>query len=173
MNQERELTDDSSRSSAALRLLPWAKWAAALPPTAHKAVSDVDFTKPYVYVSVPGLAQRLSIVRTELRRWTAAADLGVELAQDIVLAVNEAAANAIEHVYRTPRERPTTVVVFAGQVQPGGMVYVVVSDHGRWQPPSIEDSIRGRGISMMKALADRFALHHDETGTTVLLGWLL
>jgi serine/threonine-protein kinase RsbW len=142
-------------------------WRAAL------LVSGVINVQGPGALSVPGLTQMLPIIRAEHRRWTEAADLDVDLAHDIILAVNEAAANAIEHADRTPRERPTTVVVFAGQVQPGGMVYVVVSDHGRWQPPSIEDSIRGRGISMVKALADRFALHHDETGTTVLLGWLL
>lgn len=169
----RDETEDSSRLSAAVRSLPWAEWAAALPPTARKAVSDVDVAKPCVYVRVPVLTRELPTVRAELRQWAEAADLGVDLVQDIVLAVDEAVANAIEHAYRMPVDEQATVIVFGCQVRPGGMMYVVVSDHGLWRPPPTQDGFRGRGISLMKALTDRCIVHHDETGTTVLLGWLL
>jgi anti-sigma regulatory factor (Ser/Thr protein kinase) len=136
-------------------------------------VSNVDLTAPYVYIAMPALAQELSAVRARLRRWSQAVQLAAEQAEDLVLAVDEALANTIEHAYSRHDSRPGAVTVFAGRLQPDPKVYVVVSDAGHWRLPTVPTGVRGRGVSMMKALADHFDLHHNENGTTVLLGWTM
>jgi serine/threonine-protein kinase RsbW len=151
--------------------LPWAAWVRTLPGAARDRVSHVDLSAPYVYLDLPALAQELPGARAQLRRWSQAVHLTAELVEDVVLAVDEALANAVEHAYEPPAGRPSTVTVFAGRLTPDPQVYVVVSDAGHWRLPPVHAGVRGRGVAMMKALADHFDLHHNENGTTVLLGW--
>ncbi|MCE7003079.1 ATP-binding protein [Kibdelosporangium philippinense] len=149
--------------------LPWAAWVRMLPDTARAAVSEADLTAPYIFISLSAVATELPAARASLRRWSQAIQLYVQQTEDVVLAVDEAVANAVEHAYAD--ENPGAVTVFAGYVKPGSRVCVVVSDSGRWRPPLADTGVRGRGVSMMKALTDHFTLHHNENGTTVLLGW--
>ena len=52
-----------------------------------------------------------------------------------------------------------------------GMLLVDVSDYGTWRQPDPTDrfSIRGRGIPLMRALADRATISPLPTGTQVQL----
>ncbi|MET0236926.1 MAG: ATP-binding protein [Kibdelosporangium sp.] len=166
----RDETEGSARDSGTSQL-PWTAWMRALPDTARDAVSDVDPVAPHVYLRMPALPHELPTARAELRRWSQALKFSSEQAEDVVLAVDEAVANAVEHAYTGPGDQPGAVTVFAGRLVPGDAVRVVVSDVGHWRPPLADTGFRGRGVSMMKALADHFDLHHNENGTTVLLGW--
>jgi hypothetical protein len=65
------------------------------------------------------------------------------------------------------------VTVFAACTRPRHMLHVVVSDGGTWRPPWADVGSRGRGLSIMTGVADRFDLHHGQGGTTVLMGWIL
>ena len=52
----------------------------------------------------------------------------------------------------------------------------VIRDHGRWQPPAptqAEMTWRGRGLPLIRALADHTRLSHDENGTTLTTTWNL
>ena len=49
----------------------------------------------------PARAGALTPIRREVRRWLAPLEVISEAEADLVLAVNEAAANAIDHAYRT------------------------------------------------------------------------
>ena len=46
-------------------------------------------------------------------------------------------------------------------------VVAVISDSGRWRPP--RGHHRGRGITLMKALADEVTIEQTDTGTRVVL----
>ncbi|ONI81682.1 hypothetical protein ALI144C_18985 [Actinosynnema sp. ALI-1.44] len=132
-------------------------------------MAEVDSTAPAVFLTPPASAQQLPTVRTALRRWSRAVQLESRLADDMVLAVDEAMANAVEHAYQVSAAGSDTVTVFAGRA--GSRVYVVVADEGTWRPPPADAGLRGRGVAMMRVLADHFELRHTENGTTVLLGW--
>lgn len=88
---------------------------------------------------------------------------------DIVLAVNEALANAAEFAYaggaagtvdleavRDPRRRTLTVTV---------------SDQGHWREtnPLHRQRSRGRGIPLMRTLADSVIIDTSGLGTSVCL----
>ncbi|MET0135986.1 MAG: ATP-binding protein [Kibdelosporangium sp.] len=166
----RDDTEGSGPPATGARL-PWTGWALTLPGVAGAAMSNVDFSGPHAYISMPAAAQELPGARAELRRWAREVQFAVDQMDDVVLAVDEAVANAVEHAYPRQGGRLGVVTVFAGRALGGAEAYVVVSDTGHWRPPADDPGFRGRGVSMMKALADRFDLHHDESGTTVLLAW--
>jgi anti-sigma regulatory factor (Ser/Thr protein kinase) len=50
---------------------------------------------------------------------------------------------------------------------------VTISDRGLWRTsaPAPFDRSRGRGITLMKALADRASIQTSTEGTTVRLAW--
>lgn len=151
----------------------WQARAATLPVAAREALAKTDFDAPHAYVTLAATPRDVPAVRAELRRWAQAIGIGAEQAQDVILAVDEAVANAVEHAYARLEGPPGSIAVFAGRELSGSSVHVVVSDTGEWQPPPSEPGFRGRGVSMMTTLADQFDLHHDKAGTTVLLCWNL
>jgi|SRR6478609_3395723 len=119
-------------------------------------------------VAATGLARRiwpaesrwLGAIRAELLALTED-DL-----DDVVLAVNEAASNSIEHAY-APGTLDGTVEVTFWTEHRGFSIQVL--DHGRWREPSGSDSSRGRGIMLMRRLMTAAVIDHDGPGTRVLL----
>ena len=90
----------------------------------------------------------------------------------VMLVASEALSNAIEH-----GSVPGARVELAVSVTPEG-VDLVVRDAGRpgrrgWAPPGppAPDSLRGRGLLIMRALADRLDLRAGEAGTELRLGF--
>ena len=71
-------------------------------------------------------------MRAEVRRWLAPFDLPDDTAHDMVLAVNEAAANAIEHAYSSgdPGGRVELAFWLAE-----GTLTITVADRGTWREP--------------------------------------
>ncbi len=101
--------------------------------------------------------------------------LDQERFNDILLAVNEAIANAAEFAY-VDAPRPGTLDVTA-TYEPGTDALVVhVDDHGRWrdkvpQPAGALHQLRGRGIPLMRTLADEVTIDRTPGGTHVRLTW--
>lgn len=93
-------------------------------------------------------------------------------ASDIVLAVNEALANAAEFAY-VNIEQPGLMHVKADHDRRLGRLTVTIADEGTWRPkdPTITDPARGRGIPLMHALSDRAAIDTTPAGTEVRLQW--
>jgi PAS domain S-box-containing protein len=81
---------------------------------------------------------------------------------DIVLAVNEAAANSMIHAYRVAPGRVRLVC----EMQPGRAEFRV-RDWGSWRVP--RPSRESRGIALMTVLADELAIEHLPDGTQVVL----
>lgn len=99
--------------------------------------------------------------------------LDAEKTADIVLAVNEALANAAEHAYLTSPE-PGLMHARAEHDPALATLTVWITDEGRWHvkdPALAADPGRGRGTMLMRSLADRSAVESASTGTEVRLQW--
>jgi serine phosphatase RsbU (regulator of sigma subunit)/anti-sigma regulatory factor (Ser/Thr protein kinase) len=106
--------------------------------------------------------ESLADVRALLRRWLHAQGATEDEAYDIVVASQEACANAVEHAY-APGGRAFEVEASYRE----GRVRVVVRDNGRWRPPRGDN--RGRGLPLMRALMERVDITHADAGTVVVL----
>lgn len=114
-------------------------------------------------VAVPASA---SIVRERLRAWLAAQGWPEPDLDDVVLAVNEAVTNSIEHGYagREPGE-----VLVHGRVEggpDGRAVRLLVQDAGRWRRPRAP-GYRGRGLPVMRGCTAELTVRGDDRGTVV------
>jgi PAS domain S-box-containing protein len=108
--------------------------------------------------SEPG---ELAALRALLRRWLRNADGGeVEIAE-ILTAVGEAAANAIEHGGSIAGGPPFEVV---GSFD-GEDVEIVIADSGGWREGRRSEG--GRGLMLMRALMDAVEVEPGSDGTTV------
>jgi PAS domain S-box-containing protein len=114
-------------------------------------------------IELPAVAERLSEVRHRLSAWLRGAAVSGDLASDIVLVVNEAATNCVEHAY-VGRD-PGVMCVEAQFVDHAVKVRVV--DGGNWKQPSGDSRLRGRGLPMMDAVSESVHVHRAGTGTTV------
>lgn len=89
---------------------------------------------------------------------------------DVLLAVYEALANAAEYAYVGA---PGTIDFCATHAADTGHLGVTVADHGVWRTPEVPQTrFRGRGIPLMRALADNAAIAGTGHGTEVTLEWL-
>jgi anti-sigma regulatory factor (Ser/Thr protein kinase) len=111
-----------------------------------------------------GLPGELAGMRKVVRDWAAVAGLSGELLEDLQLVVGEAAANAIEHGYRTGE--PGSVEVWLSR-DGTGAVHGRVRDYGTWRPQPEDPGDRGRGLALIRALAARVSLSRRSDGTEV------
>lgn len=119
--------------------------------------------QPSFHIETEASAERLSEIRHQLAAWLRAASIPEQLCADIVLAVNEACANSIEHAYRG--EDPGNMRVHA-EIK-SGRARVRIVDNGSWKPPPADPGPRGRGLILIKAVSDRVELDRAQSGTTV------
>ncbi|MET0136534.1 MAG: SpoIIE family protein phosphatase [Kibdelosporangium sp.] len=112
---------------------------------------------------VPAVPGEVTALRRHVSRWAAAAGLPPILQDDLQLALSEAAANAVEHAYpQGPGEFEYTVARSAD-----GGLDVRVRDWGQWRPVPADNGFRGRGLGMIRALAEDTSFDHGDDGTTV------
>jgi anti-sigma regulatory factor (Ser/Thr protein kinase) len=83
-------------------------------------------------------------------------------AYDIIVATQEACANAVEHAYGPGRAEFEVDMRWKD-----GRVTITVTDHGQWRPPRGEN--RGRGFPLMNTLMDEVDVRHTDQGTSVTL----
>ena len=124
-------------------------------------------------VDVTADAYSAAAVRREFSDWLGRYfTLDATQASDVVLAVNEAMANAAEYAYGTA-ERPGTMHVRALYDGSTARLSVTVTDQGAWRSsdPAASGPRRGRGIPLMHALSDRATVDSSSAGTTVCLEW--
>ena len=114
----------------------------------------------------PAHPRQLTAVRAEVRRWLAPLALLGDAEIDLVLAVNEAASNCVEHAYTPATADDTVELTFWTEAR---SVCVAIVDHGSWRAPSGRPTGRGRGIEIMQRLIPVVLIHHDRRGTRVLL----
>jgi serine/threonine-protein kinase RsbW len=118
----------------------------------------------------PAEPGQLPAVRAEVHRRLAALDLPAETRHDLVLAVNEAATNAIEHAYRSGgADAGVELDFWLG----GGDLHIAVVDRGTWREPPVGPRGRGFGLAMIRELVPAVAIDHDGDGTRVVLQYPL
>lgn len=124
----------------------------------------------FVHRSWPADPAQLSVIRHELAGWLAPLNLSDDAMAQVVLAVDEAAANAVRHAYGPGG---SGVVELTLWTEPGTLCVEVV-DHGHWRPPA-DPTPRGaggdsgRGLTLMSSMADAVLIHYDARGSRVLL----
>ncbi|OBA64688.1 anti-sigma regulatory factor [Mycobacterium sp. 1100029.7] len=113
-------------------------------------------------------------LRRTLRSWLRRLpQASAEISEDIVLGVNEALANCVEHAYRTA-DAAGTMRLQAGYDPAAETISVCVSDRGTWHRRplrSSHDPRASRGIILMHALADNCSIDTRPGGTTVCLDY--
>ncbi|MEV6276800.1 ATP-binding protein [Nocardia sp. NPDC051832] len=115
-------------------------------------------------LSFPAEPTRLAEARRALRQWLAERAIGAEQAYNILVATDEACANAIEHGCRDRRDGSVRLRVSAES----HYLRVTVRDNGHWKTPATKhDNYRGRGLTLMRNLMDQVNVQPTPGGTTV------
>lgn len=143
------------------------------PPQTRRTAGDCGFALH----DLPADPASASDIRRRLTHWLTENPLtsSEQRSGDIVLAVYEAVANAAEHAYRAaPRDSPaqSTIAVDTRYRERTRTLQIAVTDHGQWKP-AVPTRIRGRGLILIRALADHADVDTGPTGTTVTMHWRL
>jgi serine phosphatase RsbU (regulator of sigma subunit)/anti-sigma regulatory factor (Ser/Thr protein kinase) len=113
-------------------------------------------------LELPCRPNTLAPLRRMLRHWLSGVRASPVELQDILVAVSEAATNAIEHAYG-PIEASYRVEGWRSEDR----VMVTVTDSGSWRERRNVE--RGRGTHLMRELMDGFELYASGAGTVVEL----
>lgn len=119
----------------------------------------------FLHRSWPADPRQLAIIRHQLAGWLAPLALSGDEIDGIVLAVDEAAANAVCHAYGPGESGVVELTLWTEDTT----LCIEVVDHGRWRPPVANSTSGGRGIGLMHAMTDATLIHFDERGSRVLL----
>jgi anti-sigma regulatory factor (Ser/Thr protein kinase) len=125
----------------------------------------------FVHRSWPADPEHLSAIRHEPARWLAPLRLTEIETADVVLAVDEAAANAVRHAYAPAESGSVELTLWTEPgSEPGhSTLSIEIVDHGSWQPPDDRRTEGGRGIPLMTTMSESVLIHYDERGSRVLL----
>jgi anti-sigma regulatory factor (Ser/Thr protein kinase) len=104
----------------------------------------------------------LAEVRRTLHRWLRDQSVTKADSREIVLAVSEACANAIEHAYS-----PAPAEFELRASRRDGELLFEVADRGIWRGSRGEH--RGRGLAVVRAAMDEVRINTSEDGTEVVM----
>lgn len=144
------------------------------PPTGYRddvvvlAVRPTHATASSFAAVVPAAPAQVPIVRDRLRNWLSEIAVDPIRRHDILLAAGETVTNAIEHGSLNEPRRTVSVEAFVRQET----VAITVGDSGRWagdSSASLRSRGRGRGLTLISALADRVDTVRTPSGTRVAL----
>jgi anti-sigma regulatory factor (Ser/Thr protein kinase) len=146
--------------------MPLCGVAARQPEVLVTHVSRTDARGPApLQIQLPATPASLAVVRAHLRSWLPTAAVNAATAADILLAVGEAASNAVEHAVRGVT-RDVVLEVTARATDTG--LALTVKDNGRWRAvPPDPSGRRGHGSRLMRALVDTVTITPTPQGTTV------
>jgi len=120
---------------------------------------------------IPATPDRLQPMRHELAGWAATVGLTADQIDAVILAGDEAMSNVISHAYP---HHTGTFDLHAVHRPDLGTVRITVRDRGRWQPVRANPGpLHGRGLLLMRSLANEVKFDHAANGTTVQMTWLL
>ncbi len=112
-------------------------------------------------LSLDADARSLAPMRRALRAWLI--EIDADQVSDVVLAVDEAVANAIEHAGLTEGE----AITVHARVD-DGTLHVEICDQGVWKQPTPNEA-RGRGLLIMNAVMDGVYIEHRDDDTCVVM----
>jgi len=137
------------------------------PPPAPDPAAELVLVVPAAPVSA-------RVARDAVRRWLRGHRWPEEDADDVVLAVNEAVANVIDHAY--PPDRPGSVRLEGRVVRAAGRrsrsARISVTDRGSWNRAhrtTTGAEHRGHGLAVMGGCVAEVHLQRSPVGTSVLL----
>jgi serine/threonine-protein kinase RsbW len=119
----------------------------------------------FVHRSWPADPHQLAVIRRELSGWLAPLALTEMEVADVVLAVDEAAANAVRHAYGPDEAGVVELTLWTESKT----LCIEVVDHGSWRPPADRPAEGGRGIPLMSHMSESMLIHFDDRGSRVLL----
>jgi serine/threonine-protein kinase RsbW len=119
----------------------------------------------FVHRSWPADPHQLAVIRRQLSGWLAPLALTENEVADVVLAVDEAAANAVRHAYGPDEAGVVELTLWTES----GTLCIEVVDHGSWRPPADRPAEGGRGIPLMCHMSESVLIHFDDRGSRVLL----
>ena len=119
---------------------------------------------PPLVISMPAEAAALADVRASVRRWLVEIPLSEEAREEVVLACNEACANAVEHAYLEGPVAPVRVSLDRDATD----ITIEIVDEGAWRQDG-EDPERGLGMSLIRALMDEVDVRPSDDGTVVTM----
>jgi anti-sigma regulatory factor (Ser/Thr protein kinase) len=122
----------------------------------HPGPLDVEFT---------GTGE-LTEVRSRLRAWLGQCGLAPQQVLDVLIAAGEACANALEHGHRNLGAVPIRLQATALP----GQLHLQITDSGTWKtadPHAPGQSLRGRGIGLMRAVMQQVTITPGPEGTIV------
>jgi anti-sigma regulatory factor (Ser/Thr protein kinase) len=140
-------------------------------PADRKAANhDEPPTWPPVMLRLVMAAQpaALSLIRDRLRAWLRAHRWPEAELVDLVLAVDEAASNVVDHAYLTTGPGNIEIDAHITTVSDSDRVAeLTICDRGRWRPKPQQPNNRQRGIAMMSAAVALLTIHNTDQGTSV------
>jgi len=110
---------------------------------------------------LPAQPSSLRLMRHALRQLSRGLGLDEETVSALMIASGEAVNNVIEHAYGA-----LPGVVSLRAVPAEGQLRVAVQDRGRWRPERAHNT-GGRGLDLIRALADEVDIVTAPAGTTV------
>ena len=113
-------------------------------------------------LALPAEIASLTQLRSSVSDWLESERVPADDARDILLAVWEAATNAVEHGHR----EGGTVTLHGAIV--GDRVRIEVADEGSWQEPR-EREDRGLGLRVIRSLMTDVELEQSGSGTRVVM----
>jgi anti-sigma regulatory factor (Ser/Thr protein kinase) len=110
----------------------------------------------------------LSVVRERFRRWLTVLRWPLREVDDIVMAVNEAVSNAVEHTHPAAVGAEVRVAARQFAERDGGRrVLVAVAGGDYWSPEP--EGFEGPGLLMIHACMDAVEVTREADGTTMLM----
>lgn len=113
-----------------------------------------------------------SLIRRAFRDWLGKLRWPADETTDLVLALDEAVANVVDHAYlHAAADQYRQVRVHAEQLTSprGRWIRIQVTDTGRWRPALRDPGYRGRGLSMMRTCSESVRINPTPTGTQVTI----
>jgi serine/threonine-protein kinase RsbW len=125
----------------------------------------------HLFLALPAALTAAAEARALLGVWLTTHGWPPEAQEDLVLAVNEAVSNSVEHGYgvRPGVAGRAGLVEVAAELLVDRCVEVTVRDRGGWRAPPLRHGHRGHGILIMKACAAECVIDGTPSGTAVVL----
>ncbi|KWX69169.1 ATP-binding protein [Mycobacterium sp. NAZ190054] len=131
-------------------------------------------TSEQLTVSGAATATNAAQLRQRFSEWLRERGVSAVQRNDILMAVNEALANCVDHAY-ADRSAAGPMTVRADFEPTDRCLSVCITDHGSWRPseagPQRLLDRRGRGVTLMHALVDHCTISGRLDGTTVCLDY--
>jgi serine/threonine-protein kinase RsbW len=124
-----------------------------------------------LFLALPADPGAAAAARASVGAWLTACGWPAAEREDLVLALNEAVSNAVEHGYgvRPGNATGPGIVEVAAEALADDRVEISVRDRGGWRTPSQLRSHRRHGILIMKACVAECVIDGTPDGTTVVL----